>query len=107
MAVMVAADVDAPAAVKERLEPFEPQIIIAAEITIESPDFGHLEAVFDAALRNLERSGASDRPAIVVPMPATGTRDRWRASSTRHAGTDPAGLGPEGETPIRIDRRAL
>jgi transposase len=35
----------------------EAQIIIAAEITIESPDFGHLEPVFDAALRNLERAG--------------------------------------------------
>jgi hypothetical protein len=41
----------------------ENQIIIAAEITIESPDFGHLEPVFDAALRNLERAGVSDRPA--------------------------------------------
>ena len=44
----------------------ENQIIIAAEITIESPDFGHLEPVFDAALRNLERAGVSDRPGIVV-----------------------------------------
>jgi transposase len=42
------------------------QIIIAAEITIESPDFGHLEPVFDAALRNLERAGVSDRPGILV-----------------------------------------
>ena len=42
------------------------QIIIAAEITIESPDFGHLEPVFDAALRNLEQAGVSDQPAILV-----------------------------------------
>ena len=42
------------------------QIIIAAEITIESPDFGHLEPVFDAALRNLEQAGVSDRPGILV-----------------------------------------
>ena len=42
------------------------QIIIAAEITIESPDFGHLEPVFDAALRNLEQTGVSDRPGILV-----------------------------------------
>jgi hypothetical protein len=47
----------------------ENQIIIAAEITIESPDFGHLEPVFDAALRNLEQAGVSDRPAIVVADP--------------------------------------
>jgi transposase len=44
----------------------ENQIIIAAEITTESPDFGHLEPVFDAALRHLERAGVTDRPAIVV-----------------------------------------
>jgi transposase len=42
------------------------QIIIAAEITIESPDFGHLEPVFGAALRNLEQAGVSDRPGILV-----------------------------------------
>ena len=42
------------------------QIVIAAEITIESPDFGHLEPVFDAALRNLEQAGVSDRPGILV-----------------------------------------
>ena len=42
------------------------QIIVAAEITVESPDFGHLEPVFDAALRNLEQAGVSDRPGILV-----------------------------------------
>jgi hypothetical protein len=42
------------------------QIIVAAEITIESPDFGHLEPVFAAALRNLEQVGVSDRPGTVV-----------------------------------------
>ena len=42
------------------------QIIVAAEITIESPDFGHLEPVFAAALRNLEQAGVSDRPGTVV-----------------------------------------
>jgi transposase len=44
----------------------ESQIIVAAEITTESPDFGHLEPVFDAALRNLEQAGVSDRPGILV-----------------------------------------
>jgi transposase len=42
------------------------QIIIAAEITVESPDFGHLEPVFDAALRNLEQAGVSDQPGVLV-----------------------------------------
>jgi len=44
----------------------ENQIIVAAEITTESPDFGHLEPVFEAALRNLERAGVSERPGVVV-----------------------------------------
>ncbi len=44
----------------------EQQIIVAAEITIESPDFGHLEPVFDAALRDLQQARVTDRPGVVV-----------------------------------------
>ena len=35
----------------------EQQIIIAAEITTQSPDFGQLEPMVNAALRELERPG--------------------------------------------------
>jgi Transposase DDE domain len=42
------------------------QIIVAAELAIESPDFGHLEPVFDAALRDLAAVGVSERPETVV-----------------------------------------
>jgi transposase len=42
------------------------QIIVAAEITIESPDFGHLEPVFNAALRDLELAGVNTRPEVLV-----------------------------------------
>jgi hypothetical protein len=42
------------------------QIIVAAEITTQSSDFGHLEAVFEAALRDLELAGVSERPGVVV-----------------------------------------
>jgi hypothetical protein len=42
------------------------QIIVAAEITTEAPDFGHLERVFEAALRDLELAGVSQRPGVVV-----------------------------------------
>jgi transposase len=42
------------------------QIIVAAEITTEAPDFGHLERVFEAALRDLELAGVSERPGVVV-----------------------------------------
>ena len=44
----------------------ENQIIVAAEITTASPDFGHLEPVFEAALRDLELAGVSERPGVVV-----------------------------------------
>ena len=42
------------------------QIIVAAEITTASSDFGHLEPVFEAALRDLELAGVSERPGVVV-----------------------------------------
>jgi transposase len=42
------------------------QIIVAAELAVESPDFGHLEPVVRAALRELEDAGVSDRPETVL-----------------------------------------
>jgi transposase len=44
----------------------ENQIIVAAELTTASSDFGHLEPVFEAALRHLERAGICERPGTVV-----------------------------------------
>ena len=43
----------------------EHQIVVAAEVTVESPDFGHLEPMVDAAERELGRAGA-DSPRLVV-----------------------------------------
>jgi transposase len=42
------------------------QIIVAAELTVESPDFGHLEPVVTAALRELDAAGVTERPEIVL-----------------------------------------
>ena len=42
------------------------QIIVAAEITVESPDFGHLEPVVTAVLRELDAAGVAERPEIVL-----------------------------------------
>lgn len=42
------------------------QIIVAAEVAVESPDFGHLEPVVRAALREVEDAGVSDRPETVL-----------------------------------------
>ena len=44
----------------------EQQIVIAAEVTVDSPDFGHLEPMVDAAERELERIGVTESPEVVV-----------------------------------------
>jgi hypothetical protein len=44
----------------------EGQIILAAEITVEGPDFGQLGPMLDRTLQNLERHGVSDRPGAVI-----------------------------------------
>ena len=56
------------------------QIVIAAEVTTDSPDFGHLEPMVDAAAATSSRPPASpSRPRSCSPTPATGTRSRWNA----------------------------
>ena len=47
----------------------ELQIIIAAEVTVDSPDFGHLEPMVDAATDELEKAGVTELPAVVVADP--------------------------------------
>ena len=42
------------------------QIIVAAEIAVESPDFGHLEPAVRAALLELEDAGVIQRPETVL-----------------------------------------
>ena len=42
------------------------QIIVAAEIAVESPDFGHLEPAVRAALRELDDAGVIQRPETVL-----------------------------------------
>jgi transposase len=47
----------------------EQQIIIAAEVTVDSPDFGHLEPMVDATASELEKVGVSEPPETVVADP--------------------------------------
>ena len=42
------------------------QVILAAEITIDAPDFGHLEPMLDRTLQALERHGVSEAPSVVI-----------------------------------------
>ena len=43
----------------------EHQIVVAAEVTVDAPDFGHLEPMVDATERELARAGAGS-PGVVV-----------------------------------------
>jgi Transposase DDE domain len=42
----------------------ENHIVLAAEVTVDSPDFGHLEPMIAAAERELEAIGVPDRPGV-------------------------------------------
>jgi hypothetical protein len=44
----------------------ENQIVIAAEVNADSPDFGHLEPMVNAAQIELEDAGVTEKPEIVV-----------------------------------------
>jgi transposase len=44
----------------------EAQIVLAAEVTTASPDFGHLDPMAGAVEAELEAAGVTDTPAVVV-----------------------------------------
>ena len=44
----------------------ERQIVIAAEVSADSPNFGHLEPMVSAAQDELERAGVDEKPGVVV-----------------------------------------
>src|SRR5271163_1157981 len=47
----------------------ENQIVIAAEVNADSPDFGHLEPMVTAAEHELEKAGVTETPEVVVADP--------------------------------------
>jgi hypothetical protein len=57
----------------------EHQIVIAAEIQVVSPDFGHLEPMVAAARRELQAIGIPELPRAVSLTLATGTPNRSNA----------------------------
>ena len=59
------------------------QVVIAAEINTDSPDFGRLEPMVGSARRQLRKIGSSTSPRWWSPMPATGTTSRWTGSPLR------------------------
>jgi Transposase DDE domain len=42
------------------------QIIIAAEVNVDAPDFGHLEPMLDTTLGQLQRHGVAEQPQAVI-----------------------------------------
>src|SRR5437588_3200861 len=42
------------------------QIILAAEVNVDAPDFGHLEPMLDTTLEDLQRHGVSEQPEAVI-----------------------------------------
>jgi hypothetical protein len=44
----------------------EHQIVVAAEINADSPDFGHLQSMIAAAERELKAAGVAERPETVL-----------------------------------------
>jgi transposase len=44
----------------------EQQIVVAAEVTLDSPDFGRLEPMIDAAQAELANAGLSEAPEVVL-----------------------------------------
>jgi hypothetical protein len=59
----------------------EQQIMIAAEITTQSPDFGQLEPMVSAAVRELQHAGVSEGRGRCSRTPATGTPSRSKSSA--------------------------
>jgi transposase len=44
----------------------EDQVILAAEVTVDAADFGHLEPMLNTTLRHLAKQGVSDQPHAVL-----------------------------------------
>jgi Transposase DDE domain len=50
----------------------EEQIVLAAELTASSPDFGHLQPMVEAAKRELGAIGVTETPAVAVAVADSG-----------------------------------
>ena len=71
----------------------EQQIVLAAEITVDSPDFGHLEPMIDALEQQLTRVGIAERPEVVLADAGYWHQEQMeRDHQPRDAGTGAAGL---------------
>ncbi len=44
----------------------ENQVVIAAEVTVDSPDFGHLQPMLDATQSELQAAGVTETPGVLL-----------------------------------------
>jgi hypothetical protein len=59
------------------------QVILAAEVTIDAPDFGHLEPMLDATFEQLERHGVRERPEVLLADAGYWHNDQMQAIEQR------------------------
>ena len=86
----------------------EQQIVLAAEVTASSPDFGHLTPMVDALLTELEGIGVTETPGVVVADAGYWHEQQMDAvTKRRHPGPDPARCRRPQHTAPGVDRRPL
>lgn len=85
----------------------EHQIVVAAEVTVDSPDFGHLEPMVDATQRELAKVGAKSPEVVVADAGYWHKRQMENVVCAGIQGADPAGLRSAQERPPRMGRRSL
>ena len=86
----------------------EHQIVLAAEVTLSSPDFGHLEPMVKATNDELAGIGVSDTPGVAVAD--SGYWHEQQIDEVVNTGTQvliPPGCRQAQHTPPRLGRRPL
>jgi transposase len=61
----------------------EDQVVIAAEVMVASPDFGHLEPMLGAACGELEAAGVNGQPEVVLADAGYWHREQMQAITER------------------------
>jgi len=84
------------------------QIVIAAEVNADSPDFGHLQPMIEATERKLGAAGISDQLGVVVADAGYWHQEQMdRNRQLRHPSPDPARRRQTQRHPAGLGRRPL
>ena len=85
----------------------EEQIVIAAEINTDSPDFGHLEPMIGAARRQLRKIGLFHKPDVVVADAGYWHTTDGPSRRPGDSAADPTRRGQAKNRPPRVGRRPV